>query len=98
MKVRFKAESILSVLIAISLFSLMFLSYRQWQSLQHWQENRLYQKQQALQIAENQLALRLANRACKRSVTQNNLQFVIECSDSQIKVGFPLGEIKIVKP
>lgn len=95
---KLQAESSLNILISVSLFAILFLTYSHWQSEQNQQSNFLYQQQQALQIAENQIALKLANMECKRSVLQNNLQFLIECQPQHIKVKFPLGEIKIANP
>lgn len=98
MKRCFKAESYITLLVVISLFAIIFLVYSQWQTQQHHRAHFLYQQQQALQIADNQLALLLAGQRCKRSVSQNNLQFFIECNDKQLKIRFPLGEINIANP
>lgn len=99
MKVIIRSESIISILIVISLFLILFLSYSRWQNIQHQQENFLYQQQQALQIAENQIALKMANMECnKRSNFQNNLEFIVDCQPQYLKVKFPLGEISIEKP
>lgn len=90
-----KAETGVSLLIAISLFFIIFFAYSKWQSMQTRQGNFLYQQQQALQIAENQIALKMANRECERLVKQNDLLFTVQCSQTFIKVIFPLGEIKV---
>lgn len=76
----------------------IFFGITKWQAMQIQQENTLYQRQQALQIAENQIALRMAGKACQRLVKQNNLQFSVQCGQTNISVAFPLGEIKIGKP
>lgn len=93
-----KAESSIALLISVSVFAILFLTYSRWQSSQNKQENFLFQQQQALQIASNQLALKMAKKPCERSVKQNNLQFEILCDEQQIKVTFPAGEIKLAKP
>lgn len=99
MKIIIRSESLISILITISLFLILFLSYSRWQYAQHQQESFLYQQQQALQIAENQIALKMANMECnKRSNFQNNLQFIIDCQPQSLKVKFPLGEVIIEKP
>lgn len=98
MKKYFKAESYITLLVVISLFAISFWVYSQWQTRQHYRAHFLYQQQQALQIADNQLALLLAGQSCKRSVSQNNLQFFIECNDKRLKIRFPLGEINIANP
>lgn len=94
----FRAESYLSVLVIISVFIVVFFGYIKWQGMQTKQEAFLYQQQQALQIAENQIALKMAGKACERSIRQNSLHFLIRCSEREIIVSFPLGEIKIGKP
>ncbi|OOH91457.1 hypothetical protein BMT54_02115 [Pasteurellaceae bacterium 15-036681] len=90
-----KAESFSSVMIALMIFSLLYLSYSQWQSKQNQRSNFLYQQKQALQIAENQISLQMANHACEKSILRNGLRFDIACSQQQIKVNFPLGEVII---
>ncbi|KAE9542186.1 DUF5374 domain-containing protein [Ursidibacter maritimus] len=90
-----KAETLTSLLIAISLFMILFLAYANWQSLQNKQANYLYQKQQALQIAENQLNLKAINEPCEKIVKQNNLNFEISCLEQKITVIFPLGKIEL---
>lgn len=91
-----KAESSLSLLVALLLFSLIYLGWSSWQSMQNMQSQQIFQKQQALQIAENQIARRLANVACQSSIEQNSIRFEISrCSDSEIEVRFPAGKILI---
>lgn len=93
-----KAESGIGLLIALSLFAVMALSTMQWQQIQSRQTVRLYQQQQALLIAENQLDRMAAGLVCEQRVIQNGLKFDIEkCSATQIQVRFPLGEILIEK-
>lgn len=92
-----KAESSLGLLVAISLFALIFLGISRWQTVQHRQMLQLYQQQQALLIADNQIDRLLASLACEKKIVQNGIEFVIhQCSLRHIKVGFPLGEIEIV--
>lgn len=98
MKKHFNAESTISLLIALSLFTTIYLIYSQWQSQQNQQANLLYQQQQALQIANNQIGLLMAAMPCERSVSQNDLQFDIQCNNQKIEVRFPLGKIEIKKP
>lgn len=92
-----KAETLISLLVAISLFTILFLTYSNWQSSQQQQANYVYQQQQALQIAENQLNLKAANEPCERMVKQNHLTFKITCTEYKIIVVFPLGEVEIGK-
>ncbi|MCK3655124.1 hypothetical protein A4G19_04915 [Pasteurellaceae bacterium Macca] len=95
MKYLLKAETLTSLLIALAIFAILIFNYGQWQNSQHQQMNRIYQQQQALLIAENQLTLKLAKLPCEKQQKQNHLLFKIECSPQQIKVIFPLGEITL---
>lgn len=90
------AESTFSLLIAISLFALICLSYLHWQSEQTSQAQLIFQKQQALQIAENQIARQLAGLACQKGFKQNGISFEIErCNSAEIEVRFPKGKVLI---
>lgn len=90
-----KAESAVSLLLGILLFSLLCLVYLDWQSVQHQQSAKIYQKQQALQIIENQIALKLAEKNCESNIVLNQIKFDIRCSGKQIHVLFPAGEVQI---
>lgn len=98
MKRKIKAESVVSILIAIGLFSLMATLFFKWQSDQHHRKIKLYQEQQAWQILENQIALELVGLDCEKKIKQNDIVFKIDCSLSEISVEFPLGKIRLEKP
>ena len=91
----FYAETFLSLLVIITIFALICLGYLQWQSQQNRQVNFIFQQQQALQIAENQLARKMAVENCESTVEQNQLRFVIECPPNKIEVKFPLGSVVV---
>lgn len=92
-----KAETATSLLIALLLFSLICLGWLGWQSQQTMQSQFVFQQQQALQIAENQIARLLAKLPCQKRWIQNGVQFDIHrCSEQEIEVKFPLGEIVIL--
>lgn len=95
MNKKLSAETILATLVALLTFSILFLSYSSWlkYQTQHIQLN--YQQQQALQLIDNQIALKLAGQQCENQVEQNQLHFKINCNDNEIIVQFPLGEIRI---
>lgn len=90
-----KAESLISVLIALSLWLILYFTYIHWQSEQHRTAAEIYQRQQALQIAENQIALKMARLPCEKQVQQNNLTFQITCREQKMVVTFPLGNVEI---
>ncbi|MDH2924451.1 prepilin peptidase dependent protein C [Nicoletella semolina] len=99
MRNKLNASSGIALLIAVNLFAILYLSYNKWQSQQNRQLNLIYQKQQALQIAENQIALKMANLPCERSVKQNDVVFHITCYlPNKIIINFPTGEVTITKP
>ncbi|QIW16498.1 hypothetical protein A4G20_09195 [Pasteurellaceae bacterium RH1A] len=90
-----RAESFTAILLALSLFSLLFVSFQTWQQSQLAQQAKGYQTLQAMQIAENQLHLRLAGQPCDRRVEQNGLVFEVNCSGQAIKISYPLGEFTL---
>ncbi|WP_244298124.1 DUF5374 domain-containing protein [Actinobacillus vicugnae] len=90
-----KSESFIAILVGILIFSTLFLTTSKWLSHQTEKINLIYQQQQALQIAENQLALKYAKKPCEAAIQQNHLTFTIECQTNKISVAFPLGKIEI---
>ncbi|WGE85034.1 DUF5374 domain-containing protein [Actinobacillus equuli] len=90
-----KSESFISILIGMLLFSLIFIVTSRWGSQQTEKINYIYQQQQALQIIENQIALKYAKIPCEHDIQQNRLKFHIECNENKISVSFPLGKIDI---
>lgn len=90
-----KAETALSLLVAITLLSVLILVFNRWQTEQNRQLNHYFQRQQAVQILENQIALKLAGQDCETSITQNQIRFEISCSGSRKIVRFPLGEVEL---
>ncbi|AGH37515.1 hypothetical protein F543_21570 [Bibersteinia trehalosi USDA-ARS-USMARC-189] len=89
-----KAESIISLLIAVGLFSIVCLAWLQWQSEQNAQGQLIFQRQQALQIAENQIARQMAGLSCQRKLEQNGIYFeIIRCTTTEIEIHFPKGKI-----
>jgi len=91
----YTAETLFSVLIGLVLFTLIWLNFSDWQRRQIEQINQSYQRQQALQIIENQLALKLAGQSCERHIIQNRITFRITCESGKITVVFPLGQAVI---
>ncbi|QIM67442.1 hypothetical protein A4G16_08725 [Mannheimia granulomatis] len=92
---KYKAETTISLLVAISLFAVIVLVFSQWQSVQNRLLNKQFQQQQAVQILENQIALKLARLECESSLTQNSVYYQIQCSSNQQSVRFPLGKIEL---
>lgn len=91
----FKAESFISLLVALTLFLILLLSFSQWQNQYNQRSAKLFQKQQALRIAENQLALKMAGEQCEAQLQQNRILFTIQCNQTEINVRFPLGEYRL---
>lgn len=95
---RLNAESTLGLLVVLSLFALVALGAVRQQSRQTHSTQLLFQQQQALSIADNQIERQLAQFACEHTVIQNGIRFEIEkCSPQQIHVRFPLGVVRIEK-
>ncbi|MEG9476591.1 DUF5374 domain-containing protein [Mannheimia bovis] len=92
---KYKAESTISLLVAIALFTIVVLSFSHWQSEQNRRVNIHFQQQQAAVILENQIALQLAGLDCERQIEQNNIRYDIQCSGNKLSIRFPLGKIEL---
>ncbi|EIG24465.1 DUF5374 domain-containing protein [Haemophilus paraphrohaemolyticus] len=90
-----RAESLVSLLVALTLFAIFALNFTAWQKTQLERGARNYQQQQALQIAENQIALRMAGLSCEPQAVENDVKFIIQCSGELIKVSYPMGHVEI---
>ncbi|MFA9488923.1 MULTISPECIES: DUF5374 domain-containing protein [unclassified Mannheimia] len=94
---KYKAESTISLLVAVALFAIVVLSFSYWQSEQNRRVNTHFQQQQAAVILENQIALQLAGLACEKQIEQNNIRYEIQCSENKLSIRFPLGKIELNK-
>lgn len=90
-----RAESLVSLLVALTLFAIFTLNFTAWQKTQLERGARNYQQQQALQIAENQIELRMAGLSCESQAVENDVRFTIQCSGELIKVSYPMGKVEI---
>lgn len=90
-----KAESLVSLLVALMLFAILALNFTAWQKTQLERGTRNYQQQQALQIAENQIALRMAGLSCESQAVENDVRFTIQCNEELIKISYPMGKVEI---
>lgn len=94
----FRAETVVGLLSAISLFILLLLGYFTWHSEQSRQSHTLFQRHQALQIAQNQIARQMAGLDCEKQIEQNLTRFeIVRCHSKEIVIRFPLGEVIIKK-
>ncbi|AWX14229.1 hypothetical protein CEP45_07445 [Mergibacter septicus] len=87
-------SSSVSILLAISLFSFLCLSVQQGLNVQQQQASEIYQRYQAIQIAENQLNRQYLGLECENQRIQNGIRFQISC-DQQVTVTYPLGVVKV---
>ncbi|AKO30333.1 hypothetical protein A6046_03535 [[Haemophilus] ducreyi] len=92
----YRAETMVSLLVGIAIFAILFSAFSHWQETQVSQTNYLYQ-QQALHILENQIALKQATQECEKQLQQNDVLFTIDCGASYIQVNFPLGNVRVNK-
>ena len=92
-----KAESLTSLMVVMLIFSVIYLAYSRWQHTQNKQSALIFQQQQALQIAENQIALLMAGKSCENEIRQNEQIFKVECRSNTLKVSFASGEVVIEK-
>ena len=85
----------MSLLVTLSVFSGLFLTFNQWGNLQRKNAVEIYQRFQAVQIAENQHQRRFLGLPCESNVLQNQIHFRITCTQNQITVKYPRGEISL---
>ncbi len=91
-----KAESFISLSMAILLISILLLSYGKWQSQHNKNQQTLYQRLQAIQITENQIALKTAGLPCESIIHQNLVTFKINCSSTNIVIKYPAGKFQLM--
>jgi len=91
---RFKGMSLLTLLLAMTFFSGIFLAINQWASQQRKSAVEIYQRYQAIQIAENQKQRRFLAMPCEHKIRQNHITFSIECGE-QVTVAYPTGKITL---
>lgn len=91
----FKGMSLLSFLFTLSIFSGVFLSINQWSDQQRKSAVDIYQRFQAVQIAENQKQRQFLGLSCENKVMQNKLEFDVQCIGDSVRVRYPRGEINL---
>ena len=91
----FKGMSLLSFLFTLSIFSGIFLSINEWSDQQRKSAVDIYQRFQAVQIAENQKQRQFLGLSCEDKVMQNKLEFDVQCMGDNIRVRYPRGEINL---
>ena len=82
----------MSLLLALSIFSGLFLIFNRWTSEQRKSAVKIFQEFQAIQIAENQAQRQFLSLSCENNVEQNGIQFAIQYSHHQVKIRYPQGE------
>nr|WP_050846474.1 DUF5374 domain-containing protein [Aggregatibacter actinomycetemcomitans] len=70
-------------------------SNNQWGNVQRKSAVEIYQRFQAIQIAENQHQRRFLGLPCESQVQQNQIRFQVICSQNQVSVKYPRGEISL---
>ncbi len=93
--IRQKGMSLLSLLVTLSVFSGLFLTFNQWGNLQRKSAVEIYQRFQAIQLAENQRQRQFLGLSCESSIHQNHIHFHITCTQNQVTVKYPRGEISL---
>ncbi|WP_454906287.1 DUF5374 domain-containing protein [Aggregatibacter sp.] len=94
-KINQKGMSLLSLLVTLSVFSGLFLTFNQWGNLQRKSAVEIYQRFQAIQIVENQHQRRFLGLPCESYVLQNQIRFRVTCTQNQVTVKYPRGEIRL---
>lgn len=96
-KVIYRAESIVSLMIAVLILSILFLAFSKWNALQNNQNAKLFHYQQAMQIIDNQINLKMAGLDCEKSIEQNGITFTVFCQNDNISIKTPIGEFSLQK-
>ena len=94
-KINQKGMSLVSLLVTLSVFSGLFLTFNQWGNLQRKSAVEIYQRFQAIQIVENQHQRRFLGLPCESYVLQNQIRFRVTCTQNQVTVKYPRGEIRL---
>lgn len=94
-KINHKGMSLLSLLVTLSVFSGLFLTFNQWGNVQRKSAVEIYQRFQAIQIVENQHQRRFLGLPCESYVLQNQIRFRVTCTQNQVTVKYPRGEIRL---
>lgn len=90
-----KAENTLSIMMAVMISSILLLTYSQWQGRQNYAQMQIFQQLEAMQIAENQIVLKMAKLPCETEISQNKLRFNVSCEQNRIRVEYPLGLFEV---
>lgn len=90
----YRGASLLSVLLALTLFSSIFIAMQSWAHFQRQSAVQIYQRFQAIQIAENQKQRQFLGLGCLSQVQQNQMTFHIHCQNDRISVSYPMGKIE----
>jgi len=93
--IRQKGMSLLSLLVTLSVFSGLFLTFNQWGNAQRKSAVEIYQRFQAIQLAENQRQRQFLGLSCESSIHQNHIHFHITCTQNQVTVKYPHDEIRL---
>lgn len=88
----YRGMSLPTLLISLTVFSGIFMSVSRWASYQRNNAVEIYQRYQAVQIAENQMQRQFLNLPCENTVFRNRLKFVVQCENERVIVRYPLGE------
>ncbi len=75
-----KGFTLVSLLLTLSMFALLILSFQYWASLQWQKGTRLYQQKQALQIWHNAMQQQFLGIPCEREIQQNGINFIVDCN------------------
>ncbi|GJH42036.1 DUF5374 domain-containing protein [Pasteurella canis] len=91
----YKGMTLLSLLVTLSIFSVIFLSINQWLAMQRQCMNRIYHETQVIQIAENQKQRQFLGLDCEKQTKQNSVLFQIKCTSGKITVSSPFAQITL---
>lgn len=90
-----KGMTLISLLVTLSIFSTLFLALNQWTAHQRKSAVEIYQRFQAIQIAQNQHQRQFLGLPCENRVQLNQQGFMVNCTGEKVVVVYPQGEISL---
>lgn len=84
--INYKGMSFISLLITLMIFNGVFLAIDHWTTYQRKKAIQIYQRVQAIQIADNQKQRLLLGIPCESIFKQNKIIFIIKCQNNTIRI------------
>lgn len=91
--IKYKGISLMSLLVALTLFSGIFLAMTKWTSFQREKYAKIYHSLQGAQIAEGQKQRMVFGLPCQTKIKQNHIEFQVRCTSNRVIVRSSMSQI-----